>query len=81
MNYCTLFPEGWWPHCCAAHDAAYAAQTARDVADMDLLRCVVASATSSPALAVVSAVIGVVMYIGVRVFGWFFYNKAKHDPR
>ena len=61
MDYCTLFPDGWWAHCCAAHDAAYAAQAARSVADMDLLRCVAASATSSPALAVVSAVVGVAM--------------------
>lgn len=53
MDYCTIFPEGWWSHCCAAHDAAYAAQAARSAADMDLLRCVAASATSSPALAVV----------------------------
>ena len=74
MDYCTLFPEGWWSHCCAAHDAAYSAQIARDVADMDLLRCVAASATSSPALAAVSAVVGVVMYVGVRVGGRFFYK-------
>ena len=74
MDYCTLFPEGWWSHCCAAHDAAYAAQTARSAADMDLLRCVAASATSSPALAVVSAAIGVVMYVGVRVGGRYFYK-------
>lgn len=77
MDYCTLFPEGWWAHCCAAHDAAYAAQVARDVADMDLLRCVAASATSSPALAVVSAIIGTVMYVGVRLAGRWFYDKAK----
>lgn len=77
MDYCTLWPEGWWAHCCAAHDAAYAAQVARDVADKALLQCVVASATSSPALAVVSAVVGTVMYVGVRLAGRFFYNKAK----
>ena len=77
MDYCTLFPEGWWAHCCAAHDAAYAAQAARSVADMDLLRCVASSAISSPALAAVSAVVGVVMYIGVRTFGRIFYIKAK----
>lgn len=74
MDYCTLFPEGWWAHCCAAHDAAYAAQVARDVADKALLQCVAASATSSPALAVVSAVVGVVMFVGVRLAGRFFYK-------
>lgn len=77
MDYCTLFPEGWWAHCCAAHDAAYAAQAARSVADKALLQCVAASATSSPALAVVSAAVGVVMYVGVRLAGRFFYDKAK----
>lgn len=76
MDYCTLWPEGWWAHCCAAHDAAYAAQVARSAADKALLQCVAAS-TSSPALAVVSAVVGVAMYVGVRLGGRFFYDKAK----
>lgn len=76
MDYCTLFPDGWWSHCCAAHDAAYTAQIARDAADQALLVCVTSS-TSTPALAAVSAAIGVVMYLGVRLGGRFFYDKAK----
>ena len=76
MDYCTFFPEGWWAHCCAAHDAAYVAQVARDAADKALLQCVAAS-TSSPALAGVSATTGTLMYVGVRAFGRWFYNRAK----
>jgi hypothetical protein len=76
MDYCTLFPEGWWSHCCAAHDLAYANQVGRAGADFDLLMCV-ASSTSSPMLLGVSTLIAGVMFIGVRVFGRYFYNKAK----
>lgn len=74
MDYCSLWFEGWWSACCMAHDAAYAAQVARDAADAELFRCV---ASSSPALAVASTVVAGVMWVGVRLFGARFYRK--HD--
>lgn len=73
MDYCSLWFEGWWSECCVAHDAAYAAQVARDLADGELFRCV---AASEPSLAVASALVAGVMWIGVRVFGARFYRKA-----
>ena len=33
MDYCTLWLEGWWSNCCAAHDADYAAQIGQALAD------------------------------------------------
>ena len=78
MDYCTLFPEGWWGHCCEAHDAAYAAQIGQAVADATLLQCV--ATAGGGWLAPVSAVVGAVMYIGVRTFGRRWYWRAKRDP-
>lgn len=75
MNHCTLFPEGWWAHCCEAHDAAYAAQIGQMTADTTLLQCVAASGDGL--LAPVSVAVGVVMFLGVTVFGWRYYRKAK----
>lgn len=75
MGHCTLWLEGWWSNCCAAHDASYAEQVERLVADTDLFMCVAASAPT-PVLAAVSAVIGGIMWLGVRVFGARFYRKA-----
>lgn len=76
MDYCTLFPEGWWSHCCAAHDAAYDLQLSRLIADTDLLQCVVGSAGSTT-LAGISGLVGGIMYLGVRIFGNYFYKRSK----
>ena len=84
MDYCTGWFEGWWAHCCQAHDAAYAAQVGQAVADGQLLSCVVQSlpafAVDNPLLAgavgVASAAVGGAMWLGVRVFGRRFYKKA-----
>lgn len=84
MDYCTLFPEGWWSHCCEAHDLAYSAQIGQALADGALALCVASSlpelATEHPALAVVAAagagVIGAVMWLGVRLFGRSYYRGA-----
>lgn len=75
MDYCTLFPEGWWGHCCEAHDVAYAAQVGQLLADTELMLCV--ATAGGGWLAPVSAAVGVVMYIGVRTFGRRWYNRAK----
>lgn len=74
-DYCTFWFEGWWAHCCKAHDDAYLAQAGKALADSDLLLCVAQSAPA-PILAGVSAVIAGAMYAAVRVFGQRFYNKA-----
>lgn len=75
MNHCTLWPDGWWSHCCAAHDADYAAQVVRALADERLLQCVAESAPS-PWLAAAAAVVGGTMFVGVRLFGARFYRSS-----
>jgi hypothetical protein len=72
MDYCTLWFEGWWSHCCAAHDLAYDTEVVRAVADADLASCVI-NASSNPVLAVVGLGVGGLMFLGVRLFGWRFY--------
>lgn len=84
MDYCTFFPEGWWAHCCEAHDLAYGAQVGQTLADGALALCVASSlpelAVDHPVLATVAAagsvLIGVVMWLGVRFFGGRFYRNA-----
>lgn len=78
MDYCTLFPEGWWSHCCAAHDADYAAQIGQAVADVTLLQCVATSADGG-LIGIASALVGGVMFLGVRLFGRRYYRKARQD--
>lgn len=72
MDYCTLFPEGWWAHCCQAHDADYLAQIGKLLADERLLQCVASAGDGG----VVSWLIGAVMFAGVGLFGRRFYRKA-----
>lgn len=71
MDYCTLFPEGWWSHCCAAHDADYAAQIGKALADERLLMCVTSSGGA------LSWAVGAIMFAGVTIFGRRFYRRAK----
>ncbi len=73
MDYCTSFPEGWWAHCCQAHDLAYTNQVARAIADQQLWQCV---STSGHGLGLLSLVVGAAMFIGVRVFGAYYYRKG-----
>lgn len=80
MDWCTLWPEGWWAHCCQAHDEAYAAQIGQALADADLMRCVAESAQGG-AISIASAIIAGVMFIGVRLFGRRFYKKAAEAPQ
>lgn len=85
MDYCTLWFEGWWSHCCEAHDADYAAQIGQALADERLLSCVAGAlpqlAADHPALAAVfgvaSAAVGGLMYMGVRLFGSRYYRKSQ----
>lgn len=80
-DYCTAFPEGWWQHCCEAHDAAYDAQIGKAQADKELLACVVESrpgwAEQFPMAADgASALVGLLMFAGVSLFGRRFYKRA-----
>lgn len=85
MDYCTGWFEGWWSHCCAAHDADYAAQVGQALADGGLALCVASSlpqlAADNPLLAgaaaLLSAGIGGIMWVGVRLFGRRYYRRAK----
>ena len=86
MDYCTLWFEGWWSHCCQAHDADYSVQIGQALADGQLFSCVVnslpAAALDNPLLAAgagaASLVIGGGMWLGVRVFGRRFYKNAAN---
>lgn len=78
MDYCTLFPEGWWAHCCEVHDADYVLQVGQALADWDLFACVASSAPDGFMgwLAVASVPIAALMFLGVRLFGSRFYRAA-----
>lgn len=76
MDYCTMFPEGWWAHCCEAHDAAYSAQIGQAVADSALLQCVAGSGDGL-LIGGASAVIAGAMWLGVRLFGRRWYRRAS----
>lgn len=84
MDYCTSWFEGWWADCCMAHDADYAAQVLKSLADSQLGECVShalpAIATGNPVasalFAGLSAVIGFGMYKAVSVFGGKYYRAA-----
>lgn len=84
MDYCTRWLEGWWAHCCAAHDSDYVAQVGQLLADERLQACVASTlpawAADSPVLAAaagaVSLVVSWVMYRGVRTFGRRYYARA-----
>ncbi len=78
MDYCTFFPEGWWGHCCEAHDSDYLAQIGQAVADTALLQCV-AAAGDGGLIGIASALVGGVMFLGVRLFGRRYYRKARQD--
>ena len=69
---CTLFPEGSWQECCYLHDLNYIRQKiTRKEADKRLLSCVKERCK----------VVAYIMYAGVRLFGWYFWNKNKKDKR
>lgn len=59
MDHCSLWPEGVWAHCCEIHDHS-ALDTASAIA---LGRCV--AATGHP-------IMGVVMAVGVILFGGIY---------
>ena len=66
-DYCTLWPEGVWAHCCKAHDLAYSlGSTSKLQADAELAKCV--ADTGYP-------IMGIIMGVGTALGGWFFYKR------
>ena len=78
-DYCTMFPDkifSWdISYCCKAHDLAYTLQAPRREADLELFKCV---SDSQPYLAFPALMLGCIVYVGVRAFGKYFYNKAAN---
>lgn len=72
MNWCTNWPDGWWRHCCAIHDVAYTLGLDRAQADADLAACVARESWLG-----LAGVIGLIMWIGVRVFGGRYYRRCR----
>ena len=68
MDYCTLWPDGSWGHCCKAHDLAYETGVpSKAMADWELWVCV---AQQSPVMASI-------MLVGVSTFGFLFWKRKK----
>ena len=73
VDHCTLWFEGSWAHCCAAHDVAYADPAiGRLSADWALAQCVAAT-RGGPLIAGL-------MFGGVALFGWWFRRRAAKKP-
>lgn len=73
MTACTLWFDSlgpWnWGACCRAHDWAYAVGVPKALADATLERCVDA----------VLPGMGVVMWLGVTLFGGIWYALARRE--
>lgn len=68
VDWCTLFPEGNWWRCCKRHDRRYDnKRLTRWQADILLFRCVKRKS---------NVVLAALMWSGVRLGGWYYYNKA-----
>ena len=74
-NACTLFPDTIGnvniTHCCEAHDNAYALQTGKWEADIELFKCV-KEADASVGILLIAAL----MFAGVSLGGWLFYVRG-----
>lgn len=72
-DHCTLWPEGTWAYCCAAHDLAYAnPAVAKLAADLDMIHCVAAAAGWPMAI---------LMGAGVITLGAPFWLRARLKSR
>jgi len=70
MNNCTLFPDGTWSSCCARHDRRYEnKRLTKYQADKLLYRCVAKK----------NKLIASVMFLGVTLFGHYWYKKANDE--
>lgn len=83
-NYCTAFPDKILgtdiSQCCKAHDDAYSPNDIQNIvyaasryeADVALLQCVQQAFPTNTFLAIT---IPLLMFAGVRLFGWKFFKK------
>lgn len=69
-NWCTMFPDGNYANCCKEHDFDYSQDgtKTRLKADKDLRACI--ESMGHPILARVA-------YVGVRAFGWMFWEEKN----
>lgn len=65
---CTLWFQGNWRHCCEIHDAEYFEGFDKLQSDLNLMSCVADAGWP---------LMGLIMFIGVSIFGWFFYPRNK----
>lgn len=92
-DLCTAAPD-LFPRCCRQHDADYRAGVPRLHADRRMLRCMLRAAGSllrrarrdepvwAPlwaAVALLTALAGLVFYAAVRLFGGLFYRRHSGD--
>jgi len=82
-HYCTLWLDLIWRDCCRQHDEDYSAKAGgptRWHSDLDLAACVWASSWS-PSLGPVQRWLvranAVLMFCGVRSFGWLFWHGRR----
>lgn len=68
QGYCTFWWDGNWAKCCEVHDIAYGSGTDKLLADIELGLCVINTG---------NLWMGIVMFLGVSIFGWFFYKRQK----
>lgn len=77
---CTLWLDGLgpydWRHCCDIHDLAYYELAPKLDADLALAGCVLEA--GGPILGPLMAT---VMFAGLTLFGWVWYEKAKSKRR
>lgn len=70
---CTGWFDGSWKNCCVYHDKLYMTEAGTDLtraeADDRLFECVKNK----------SAVMAYIMLAGVRLFGWYYWNKYKEQ--
>lgn len=71
MNACSLWFDHFfiwnWHQCCVQHDLDYGAHIGKALADEKLAACVNAILPG----------MGTIMFIGVTLFGWLWYYRAK----
>lgn len=75
VDHCTGWFEGWWSHCCAAHDDAYRSGgyiLDKLVSDVALGVCT-AMTHGDP----LSIGIGAAMAVGTALFGWLRFRYKK----
>jgi hypothetical protein len=72
IGSCTLWWDGVWGKCCEVHDIAYASGLDKLQADIDLGLCVAQTGNLG---------MGIIMFLGVAIFGVLFYPWLKNKTK